>query len=372
MKFLKVKKKDGQKVLDFIQSNTNRSYKIINPNYNIEYEENFILFPVIVENLKSALSILTEMQFEIIERNGKPKLDLNKKSLRDYLLGFLPRKIINAIPKSYDVIGTIVIIEFDRLNKINDPDNLFYKKEIAKALLKINKSVKTVYEKKSEISGDFRLRDLKLIIGSDNSETLHKENKTIYKLDVRKVFFSPRLGHERKRISEIFFNCNEMIVDMFAGVGPFSIQIAKKNQVKIFAFDLNPIASKYMEENNEMNKVRDKIEVYNLNVKELLKPSNQIGQIIHNQIDRVIMNLPEMSFNFLDVACFLMKNSGGILHFYSFAEKKKAFEITYNMLKAELENYKFKIDKILFKRIVKAYSPKLDLIVLDCLIKSIE
>jgi len=370
LKYIRVQKIDGQKFLNFIHNHSNRNKKIIDPNYEIEHEDNFVLFPIIADNLKPVLSKLTEMHYEIVERNERLKLNPVKRSIRNYLENDLPRKILDVIPKSYDIIGDILIVEFDRLNKLEDPDVFLYKIKISDALLKINKSVKSVYEKKSEILGDFRLRELKLIVGFDNSETLYKENKTIYKLDVKKVFFSPRLGQERKRISENHFNFNEMIVDMFAGVGSFSIQIAKKNRVKIYAFDVNPVAFRYMEENVEINNVEDKIEVYNLDVKELLIPGNQVGKMIHNQIDRIIMNLPEMSFNFLDVTCFLMKNSGGILHFYSIAEKENAFEITSNRLKEKLAGYSFKIDKILSKRIVKAYSPKKDLIVLDCVIKA--
>ena len=370
MKYIRVQKIDGQKFLDFIRNNVNRNTEIVNPNYEIEHEEKFILFPVIADNLKPVLSLLTKMQYEIVERNENPKLYPIKKSLRSYLLDDLPNIILDALPKSYDIIGEVLIIEFDRLNKIEDPDIYLYKIKISEALLNIHKSVKSVYEKKSEIFGDYRLRELKFILGFDSSETLYKENKTIYRLDLRRVFFSPRLGQERKRISENYFKFNEMIVDMFAGVGPFSIQIAKKNQVKIYAFDTNPVAFKYMEENVEINKVKDKIEAFNFDVKELLKPRNQVGKLIHNQIDRIIMNLPEMSFNFLDVTCYLMKNSGGILHFYSFEEKENAFEITYNKLEEKLAEYNFKIDKILFNRVVKAYSPKKDLIVLDCVIKA--
>lgn len=370
MKYIRVKKTEGQNLINLIRKSLNKTKKIINPNYKIEYEGNFILFPIITENLKPILSKLTKMEYEIIERNGNVRIDQKERNIRIYLDNILPKRILKLIPKSYDLIGDIIVIEFDRLDKIKDPDILLYKKKIAEALLYINKSVRSIYEKKSEISGAFRLRNLNLILGDDDSETLHKENKTLYKLDVKKVFFSPRLGYERKRISEGYFNDNEMIVDMFAGVGPFSIQIAKKNQVKIFAFDINPIAFKYMKENVKINKLKDKIMIYNFDVKELLKPDNHLGNMIHNQIDRIIMNLPEMSFNYLDVTCFLMKNSGGILHFYSFVDKKRAFKATHMKLKKKLDEYQFEIKRILSKRIVKAYSPKMDLIVVDCEIKS--
>ena len=369
MKYIQIKKLDGQKFLNLINKKLSK-IRIINPDFKIEKGDDFILFPVIPENFEYLIPELTNIQYKLIEMNGNPRLNLNKKNMTSYLRNILPKKILNVIPKSYDIIGEVAVIEFDRLDKLEEPELLLYKKKIAQALLNINKSVKTVYEKKSEVSGTYRLRDLRLILGVDHSETLHKENKTIYKLDVKKVFFSPRLVHERERISNGPFNLNERIVDMFAGVGPFSIQIAKRNTVQVFAFDINPIAFRYLEENLEINLVKDKINPYNIDVKELLKPGNQIGIKIHNQIDRIIMNLPEMNFNFLDVTCFLMKNSGGILHFYSFSDKKNAFKATKKKLSYHLEENGFKIDSVKSQRVVKAYSPSTDLIVMDCVIKS--
>ena len=370
MKYIQIKKLDGQKFLNLINKKL-RKIRIIDPDFKIEKEDDFILFPIIPDNIKYLKPELINIQYQIVEMNGNPRLETTKKNMASYLKNVLPKKILNLIPKSYDIIGNVAIIEFDRLDKLDEPELLHYKKKIAQALLNINNSVNTVYEKKSEVSGTYRLRDLKLILGIDHSETFHKENKTIYKLDVKKVFFSPRLVYERERISNGPFNPNEIIVDMFAGVGPFSIQIAKRNPVRIFAFDVNPIAFRYLEENVKINKVKDKISIYNIDVKELIKPKNQIGIKIHNQIDRIIMNLPEMNFNFLDVACFLMKNSGGILHFYSFSDKQNAFKTTKKNISYHLEENGFKLDSVKSQRVVKGYSPNTDLIVIDCVIKSI-
>ncbi len=367
MKYIRIKKQNGQKLLDLIK-NSNR--RIINPNYRIEYEEDYIFFPLISENLIDVNSDFSELRYKIIERNGKSKILKRKRNLVDYLSNTLPEQILYLMPKSYDIIGEIAIVEFDRFDKIEAKDLTLYKKKIAEALIKINSQVKSVYEKKSEISGKFRLRDLGLILGIENSETLYRENKTGYRLDVKKVFFSPRLNFERKRISHSDFFQDEKIVDMFAGVGPFSIQIAKINPVKIFAFDINPIAFRYMKENVEINKVNDKVNCFNLDVKDLIKPGNEIGNMIHNKIDRIIMNLPEMSFNFLDITCYLMKQSGGILHFYSFADKENSFDIVCKRLNHHLGENHSKIDLLINQRVVKAYSPKMDLIVIDCVIKS--
>jgi tRNA (guanine37-N1)-methyltransferase len=369
LKFLRLKKVDGQELLSQIQKKTHKTQNIIDPNYKIEYEEEFIFFPIEIENFNKVQSSLTGIQYDIIDKEGIPTVS-NKPDLMSYLEKEVPKKILEIIPKSYDIIGDIVIVEFDRLNKIDIQEKQDYKRKVAEAILHVNKSVKTVYEKRSEVSGIFRLRNLEVVVGVDKSETIHKENKTTYKLDVQKVFFSPRLVFERKRVSESDFKQNEIIVDMFAGVGPFSIQIARNNDVEIHAFDINPIAVKYLKENMEINKVKNKISGYNLNVKELLNSESKVGKLLHNKIDRIIMNLPENSFEYLDVACFLIKKSGGTLHFYTFSEKEQPFKTTIESLSTFLKGFNFKIETTISQKIVKAYSPKMDLVVVDCVIKS--
>jgi tRNA (guanine37-N1)-methyltransferase len=157
---------------------------------------------------------------------------------------------------------------------------------------------------------------------------------------------------------------------MFAGVGTFSIQIAKTNNVKIHAFDVNPYAFEYLRENTSLNKYKGEIYPNNIDVKELLEIDNQLGNKLHYKADRTIMNLPERSIEFLDVACYLTKKSGGNLHFYQFSEKPKPIEKTIKNLESTLTQYEWEIESIIESKVVKHYSPKSDLVVLDLIIKA--
>ncbi len=129
-------------------------------------------------------------------------------------------------------------------------------------------------------------------------------------LDVKKVYFSPRLATERKRITDHVQN-NEIIVDMFAGIGPFSISIARKHQVKIYSIDINPYAYKYLKKNINLNKLEGNIIPILGDVEEVLNGLNLCA-------DRILMNLPGTAWNFLDTAIKSLK-PGGILHYYEFA-----------------------------------------------------
>ena len=115
-----------------------------------------------------------------------------------------------------------------------------------------------------------------------------------------------------------------------------------------------------------------KIFTYNIDVKELVKSSNKLGIFLKNKVDRIIMNLPEHSIDYIDVACFLMKNTGGILHFYQFCEKPNPVEKGIEDLSQHLNRIGWKIEEVISSKIVKAYSPKADMIVIDAYIKPIK
>jgi len=373
IKYLKVKKAEGQKALNLIKINF-KKYSAINQKYKTLYDDEFIFFPL--EENKDLIekvidSIGNKIEIEIITKLGITNENYKFNSLQDALKGKIPDDYQELIPKSYDLIGNIAIIEFDKFEHIENKELSNYKKEIAKAITIVNKKIISVYEKKSEIMGTYRLRDLALLYGENKSETIYRENNCTFKLDIKKTYFTPRLVYERRRIANSKIRKNELIVDMFAGVGPFSIQIAKNHDVRIYAFDVNPDAYNYLKENVKSNTLKGEVIPYNLNVKDLLKPSDTLDKSLQGKADRIIMNLPEKSIEFIDIACFLMKKSGGFLHFYQFSEKPNPIKRTIELLNKKLNDFNWLIEKIITSKIVKSYSPKAELVGLDLCIRSV-
>lgn len=369
--FVKIKQESAEKFLKILKTKLyNEPY--LDRRIKVKHEGAFVLFPITndAEKVKALIrGISNQINFNIVSAEGIAEVNYKCRSIEEALEGELPKNILELIPKSYDIIGKIAIVEFDQLNTINDKNVSSYKKKVAKALVRVNKSVETVYEKLSEVKGKYRLKELKVIYGDDNPETIHKENDCLFKLDVKKTYFTPRLVFERKRVSSSSFKKQEFIVDMFTGVGPFSIQIAKNNDAKIYAFDVNPSAYKYLNENIEINKMKGEVITHNMDVKELLNQDNKLGNYLKHKIDRIIMNLPEQSINFLDVACFLMKKSSGILHFYQFCEKPNPVKKGIENLNTNLKDSGWYIEEILSSKVIKPFSPKSDLIVLDLKLK---
>ena len=371
--FVKIKQESAEKFLKLLKTKLPNE-PFLNRRIKVKHEGAYVLFPLIddVEKVKALIgAISNQVKFDIVSAEGIAQITHKFRSIEEVLIGKLPDNILELVPKSYDIIGKIAIVEFDQINKINNKNVSSYKKKVAEALVSVNKSVETVYEKKSEVKGRYRLKDLQLIFGEDNPETIHKENKCMYKLDVKNTYFTPRLVFERKRLSLLKFAKNELIVDMFAGVGPISIQIAKSNKVKVYSFDINPTAHKYLIENVELNKLKGEILAHNIDIATLINSSNELGINLKNRVDRIIMNLPEQSINYVDIVCFLMKKPGGILHIYQFCEKPNPIEKGIENIRIKLSRWGWCLEEIINSKIVKPFSPKSDLIVIDAKIRVI-
>lgn len=367
--FLKIKKKEGELFLKLLEKHF-KNTPIIDQKSKTIQENDFILFPLIKDeeliiNLNESIKDLID--YELITKENIINPNYKYKSLQEALEDKIPQSFYEFIPNSYDIIGNIGIIEFDKFKEFQDRG---IKAEIAKALMSVNKNVKGVFEKTSNIKGTYRLRELTHLYGESTTITEHKENSCIFKLDIRNSFFSPRLVFERNRVAKSDIKESEIIIDLFAGVGPFSIQITKLRNVIIHAFDINPNAFNYLKENINLNKLIGEVNPHNSDVKELFKPNHDLGIKLKNSVDRIIMNLPERSIEFIDIVCFLMKETGGILHYYDFSEKPKPIEKALKKLRKELRKHNWLIEEILETKIVKAFSPKSDLVVLDIKIKS--
>ncbi|TFG10181.1 MAG: class I SAM-dependent methyltransferase family protein [Promethearchaeota archaeon] len=372
--FLRILKADAQEIMNLINSHFPEEH-LLNHKKKIVHEQDYVLFPLTEDDIvrtKFTQLMDPEIKYEIITRKAEENPHYKPNTLFEALEGKIPKELNHLIPRSYDIIGSIAIIEFDKEETLYNQDLFPIKKIISLAIMEINRNVKSVYEKTSEVKGTFRLRELTLLAGIDKAITIHKENNCSFELDVKEVYFTPRLVFERKRISSLEYKENEVIIDLFAGVGPFSIQIANRHKVEIYAFDINEMAVAYLKKNIEQNDLIGTIYPFELNIADLLKSNNEIGQKLENNADRIIMNLPERSLKFLKVALFLLNPNGGILHLYQFCEKPNPTERGIQNLQKELAKYNWRIDELMTSKIVKAFSPKADLVVLDIKIKSIK
>jgi len=250
-----------------------------------------------------------------------------QKNIKQTLKNKLTKKELSIMPSSFDIVGDILIFS-------DFPKDLTKKEKlIANALLSLHKNVKVIAKKTKKYSGKFRTPKLKIIAGLNKKETIHKENNVSLKLDVEKVYFSPRLSNERKRIANSTKK-NESILVMFSGVGVYPCVIAKNSEPKeIYAIEINQIAHKYALENIKLNKIN--------NIKLILGDVKKVVPKLNKKFDRILMPLPKGAENFLDIALKAVKKRGTI-HFYTFLDEK---DINKKFVKKYLNKYikKFKI-----------------------------
>ncbi len=228
-----------------------------------------------------------------------------RKRLREKLSTTLPTEELKQVYDSFDIIGDIAIFKMSKGNTLSA-------ETVANKIMSVHGNVKTVFNQTGPIFGDFRIRTLKLSAGEDKTSTQHKEAGCIFAVDVEKCYFSPRLLHERHRVASLV-KSGETVVNMFAGVGCFSIIIAKKvAQSKVFSIDVNPVAVQFMEENVRVNRVYNKVIPLRGDSKDLI-----IAQL-QSKADRVLMPLPEKALDYLPYAVLALKKSGGWIHYYDF------------------------------------------------------
>lgn len=145
--------------------------------------------------------------------------------LKKALEGVLSEQESAELFSAFDQIGNIIIVRI--------PESLVSKKKIiGEMLLDKVKSAKSVFYQSSSVEGDFRTRELELLAGEDKTETEYKEFGCRFIVDVKNVFFSPRLSTERKRIADLVQD-GETVINMFGGLGMFSIIAAKTNKCTV-------------------------------------------------------------------------------------------------------------------------------------------
>ncbi|MFQ5887606.1 MAG: class I SAM-dependent methyltransferase family protein [Candidatus Hydrothermarchaeales archaeon] len=259
--------------------------------------------------------------------------------LEEILKDVLPEELLEFVPRSYDTIGDIIVMKIPE--ELED-----YKKQVGEAFIKAYPYIKTVLNQTGPIENEFRTRPLEFISGENKRSTLYKEFDCIFHVDVEKAYFSPRLSNERGRIMELVKD-GEKILNMFAGIGTFSIIIARHKRTEVYSVEKNPEAYHLMMKNIERNKLKGEVKPVLEDAKNFIK---------EGYFDRIIMPLPERANEFLEQAFANAKNRG-IIHYHDFCREFEEVEEKLARLKL-----KYKIND---KKIIRSYGPGIYHVVMD-------
>lgn len=277
-----------------------------------------------------------------------------KKVLKDKLTDIE----ISKLYSSFDIIGEIAIIKI--------PESLEEKKEIiGNSLMDNIKNVKSVFSQSSPVRGEFRIRDLELIAGKDQTITYYKEHGCIFKVDVRNTYFSPRLSTERIRISNLISddklqNQKDVVINMFGGVGTYSIIIAKKNpQCIVYNIDSNIHAHVLCQENAKLNKVENRVFSIFGDAKDVINSN------LSNTANRVLMPLPEKAHEFIDEAVLSLYNGTGIIHYFSHVAAKNKKDVIQEVEKDNELKFKNYLIDLFNITVVREVGPRIYQVVSD-------
>lgn len=276
--------------------------------------------------------------------------------LKNILSNILSSDEVSQVYSAFDQIGDIVIIKI--------PNELMPKKKfIADTILAHVKSAKAVFAQVSPVRGDYRVRNLEFIAGENRTITEYREHGCRFRVDVAKTYFSPRLSTERLRIANMVGE-GETIVNMFAGVGTYSILMARMNKTcKVYSIDSNAVAAELCEANAKLNKVQDRVVSIHGDAGEVIKDK------LAGQADRVLMPLPESAKEFVDSAVLALKKKGVVHYFIHIrADNKKTSK---NLGLQDAHKAFVKYNHIVQQvRVVRGVGPRIYQIVADVLVKT--
>jgi tRNA (guanine37-N1)-methyltransferase len=345
---LKVPKSFGEKAIAAASK-----LKLVDKTLAIERDEEYLCIPLVRQPYVGELEDLGKQvaQTQICTYSFTQKTPPTQ-TLMQALEDQLPSHLLAALPQALDIIGDIVVIEI--LVELAP-----YQKIIGEAILKTHNNICTVLAKASDIQGTFRIRDYTFIAGENKTQTIHREFGCTFHVDIAKAYFSPRLSHEHERVASLVQG-GETVVDLFAGIGPFSVLIAKRNpKAKVYAVDLNPDAVELLKVNVRANRVDNRVFPVCADAREIANGN------LKGVADRVIMNLPETAIDFADAACQTIKPQGGTIHFYAFIRQPDTIENLQKRFTEKVEAAGRKVEAFTYAHGIRETAPFESQVVLD-------
>jgi tRNA (guanine37-N1)-methyltransferase len=349
---LKVPKNLGEQTIRLVGE-----LKIFNRELKIQQVDSYLCIPLTNEPPPAILKKIENNlpKFEISVHNFPERKKRHFTPL-DFLADKLPSHLLGGVPRAIDFVGDIAIVEVP-------PQLVNHKHIIGEAILEAHKQTSTVLAKSGAVEGVYRTRDFEVIAGAEKTATVYREYGCVYHVDVARAYFSPRLSSEHNRVASQAKD-GETVVDLFAGVGPFVIPIAKKHEnVRVYAVDVNPDAIALLKRNVAVNRAE----------KQVVPLLGDARQVVRKQLsgkaDRVIMNLPETALEFVDVACEALKPEGGIMHYYGFVKASNPQETAKVRLTETVRQNNRQVKKFLLAKTVREVAPYTWQVVVDAQIQ---
>ncbi|MBV0902479.1 class I SAM-dependent methyltransferase [Haloarcula salina] len=322
---------------------------------------------------------------EVVRQVGEPRLRTLDDHLRER--GWTDAEI-DAAPGSWAVLGSVVLVDMGDSPR---------PREVGEALLALHGEADTVLARHG-ISGAHREPSVEVVAGVGDTETVHTEHGTRYAMDLAEVMFSPGNKAERARMGDVVregrgtrpsgrasgeaASDGERVLDMFAGIGYFTLPMARAGAT-VTAVERNPTAFRYLVENVRLNRVDERVHAYRADCREVVRagltdekgregderdaerPVSQ-GFAAEARADRVVMGYYE-AHEYLDSALAALA-PGGVLHMHEATPDALVFDRPLDRLEAAAADAGRSVE-ILDTRRVKAYSEGVAHVVVDARIE---
>jgi tRNA wybutosine-synthesizing protein 2 len=268
--------------------------------------------------------------------------------LRTRLKDIIPDTL--RLPSGFHVVGHVALLHLN-------PELMEYAESLGNATLDYDHRLKSVAVRIGPTKGIERRPAYEVIAGSKDTVTIHIENKVRFKLDPIRMTFSGGNKGERIGISRRI-NPRECVVDMFSCVGQFALHIAKSNDVRVIAIEINSEAYEFLVENIVMNELEHKVTAV-------------LGdcRIVHptHIANRVIMGYLHDTEEFLPYALATLVDEGGTIHMHNTVSEKSLGDTITRITNICRENgFESEIEV----RKIKNYSPGISHFVFDISVES--
>ncbi len=336
-----VPKADGERARLLIAK-----FGILDKHHRIIAREGEIEIPIMRELANHEMALLEELGGTIGQLSESIGRETFYDPMKDILANLdIPDELMEKIPQRWEFMGNVLVIKLDK-----EVQN--YKSQIAEVYAGIL-NVKTVLWDTGGITGEFREPVHEILCGSDTITT-HLENGIRYNFDAARLMFSSGNVDERIRMASVC-KSGEILVDMFAGIGYFTLPMAvHSSPARVLAYEKNPLSFEYLKKNIELNDVGHVIE-----------PHLADCQIAEEGIaDRVVMGYVGTTHEFLPKAMRILKPDGGIIHYHETCPNALADERPRARV-MEAASAEGREVNILQQRLIKSYSPGVGHFVLD-------
>jgi len=217
------------------------------------------------------------------------------------------------------------------------------------------------------IQGELRIPTTRVLLTRENIEnptiTIHVEGGVKYKFDVSSCMFSSGNVNERMHFGSIKA-LDEIVVDMFAGIGYFSIPLALHAGVRhVYSLEKNPNSVQFLNENIILNGIQDRVTVF-------CGDNREVGNEILGTANRVLMGYIPTPKQFIARAIqFINPERNAIIHYHYNCKKNEIQQIPNLHFEEELSKIGLWSFKVADTRIIKSYSPQIYHCTADILVK---